>query len=415
MNDGNHISRGPGPAPPLAPDHFDTDDTLWVMHCAEGPIPKSAADRVRELLTKELKPWRMAWESDFVGIPLRVKKEAARLLGATAEEISLTATTTSGLAVVAQGFPWRIGDEVVAPLGEFPANSWPWLALQHRGVELRQVPLWPDHKAGSEAWESSPVPPSVEPEEALVAALGPRTKILSVSWVRFQDGLRLDLSRLAGACAERGVVLVIDGIQGAGTLPIDLSALDGAGAFATGGHKGLLAPQGLGFLWTSSELRQRLVPPGGWLSVEEATNFHRPSTDLDRPWAADGSKLEAGVPNLVGCAALGESLALLNQASPRALEAHILNLQGQLLAGLRKSRRWGSEASRLGHLWQKGRLGSILGLHHGGEGPEALQEILTEGFGRGIYASVREGYLRIALHGWHSAEDVDRLLAWLVP
>ena len=407
------IDRSAGEGPPLDRSSFRLDDVLWVMHCAEGPMPRPASAAVGEFLDKEVRPWRIGWLEDFVGIPWRVKTEGARLLGAAAEDLSLTSTTTSGLAVVAQGLPWRVGDEVLSPLGEFPANAWPWLAQRHRGVELREVPLWEGHRSGADAWTSLPPTAAADPETRLLEALGPRTRILTVSWVRFQDGLRLDLERLAAGCAQRGVILVVDGIQGAGTLPSSLDGLEGICAFATGGHKGLLAPQGLGLLWTSRDFREGLCPPGGWLSVEEATNFDRPSTDLHRTWAQDGSKLEAGVPNLVGCVALAESLALLNGAGISRLEAHILRLQGRLIAGLGDMAGWRGEAERLYDLWQGGRLGSLLSIHHGDRGPAAFQEILRDGLGRGIYASVREGFLRIALHGWHTAEDVDRLLGWL--
>jgi selenocysteine lyase/cysteine desulfurase len=396
--------------PPLSPDLFDLDPSiLWVMHCAEGPVPRAAAAAAAAFLEREKRPWEVSWEGDFVGLPRQAREQAARLLGARAEDITLTGTTTGGLARIAQGLPWEPGDEVVLPLGEFPANAWPWLALAGRGVTVRQVPLWDGHRAGAAAWDSAPPPPGVDPEERLLAALGPRTRLLSVSWVRFQDGLRLDLARLAAGCRERRVRLVVDGIQGTGTL---VPAVGGLDAFACGGHKGLLAPQGLGFLWTAEELRRELSPPGGWLSVEDATDFSRPSTDFDRDFQRDGSRLEHGVPNLLGCAALAASLATLNEAGVERIEGHGARLQGLLLARLAGSP-WAAEAARLGALWEGGRLGSILALHHGGRGAYALQAVLRQGFECGIHASIREGYLRIALHGWHTDADVERLARWL--
>jgi hypothetical protein len=62
---------------------------------------------------------------------------------------------------------------------------------------------------------------------------------------------------------------------------------------------------------------------------------------------------------------------------------------------------------------QAGRIGSVLSLHHGDRGPEGLQRVLEAGIRAGIFASVREGYLRIALHGFHTQSDLERLLAWL--
>lgn len=397
-------------APPINPALFHlNEDHLWVMHCAEGPVPRAGMKAVRALMQMELRPWEVRWEEDFQGIPAALRLEAATLVGGCPEDISLTANTSSGLQCVARGFPWREGDEVVAPLGEFPSNAWPWLALSSRGVSFRQVPLWEGHRAGRAAWESTPPPSGVDSEAVLLEALGPRTRILAVSWIRFQDGLKLDLGRLGRGCAERGVRLVVDAIQGAGTVPVDL---EGVSAFATGGHKGLLAPQGLGFLWTEAGFRQSLAPCGTWLSVEDATDFSRPSTDFQRGWVDDGRRLEPGGPNLLQATALLTSLELLNATGVAVIACHVDRLQARLLEGLLNSA-WESESQRLSALREAGRLGSVLALHHGQRGPQGLQELLQEGLRQGIYASVREGYLRIAVHGFHMEADVDRVVAWL--
>jgi len=397
--------------PPLSRDAFDLNpEILWVMHCAEGPIPRAAARAVRELLPRETRPWDMRWQEDFLGLPEATREQAARFFGARREDIALTPTTSTGLVTVAQGFPWYAGNEVISPLGEFPSNAWPWLALAHRGVTWREVPLWEGHRAGQGAWASTPPPADVDPEARLIAAIGPHTRMLALSWVRFQDGLCLDLGRLARGCRELGVALVVDGIQGAGTLPV---GLDGVDAFVAGGHKGLLAPQGLGLLWTAEDFRGRLAPTGTWMAVEDATDFRRPSTDFDRRWLEDGRCFDQGVPNLLGCAALNESLRLLADAGAEAIAGHLKILRRRLLTGLAEIFRWWDDARRLAALEAAGRLGPIVALHHGNAGKPFLDRVLSEGTERGIHASVREGYLRVAFHGWHGEADVDRVLEWL--
>ena len=360
-------------------------------------------------MQKELQPWEMGWDEDFQGIPAALRREAAALIGGEASDISLTPTTSSGLVTVAQGFSWAPGDEVLAPLGEFPSNAWPWLALRPRGVGFREVPLWAGHQAGTDAWTSLPPTDACDPEARLIAAIGPQTRILALSWVRFQDGLKLDLQRLGVACRERGVHLVVDGIQGVGTTPLDL---EGLSAFATGGYKGLLAPEGLGFLWTEADFRQSLAPTGTWLSVVDATTFSRPSTDLARDWLPDGRALEPGGPSLLLGSALLESLRLLNQAGVPALAAHVAHLQERLLEALGDSS-WAGEARRLGTLLRGGRVGPFLAFHHGGAGPDRMDRLLKAGYRQGVFASVREGYLRVAFHGFHTEGDADRVATWL--
>jgi selenocysteine lyase/cysteine desulfurase len=397
-------------APPLNPALFHLDvDHLWIMHCSEGPVPRAGMRAARAFMLKELQPWEVRWEEDFQGLPAAVRMEAATLLGGRPEDISLSPNTSTGLVTVAQGFSWEPGDEVLAPLGEFPSNAWPWLALRARGVVFREVPLWEGHRAGADAWASEPPRVESDPETRLIEAIGHRTRILALSWVRFQDGLMLDLKQLGQACRERGVHLVVDGIQGVGTAPL---ALEGLSAFATGGHKGLLAPQGMGFLWTEESFRQSLSPSGTWLAVEGATDFSRPSTDFQRPWLADGRRLEPGGPNLLQASTLLESLRLINEAGVPAIQVHVARLQAYLLDSLDDSD-WRVEAGRLRSLLQAGRLGSILAFHHQGRGPDFLNRCLKGGYRQGVLASVREGYLRVAFHGFHTEEDVDRVVAWL--
>jgi selenocysteine lyase/cysteine desulfurase len=229
--------------------------------------------------------------------------------------------------------------------------------------------------------------------------------------VRFQDGLKLDLQRLGRGCAEHGVGLVVDGIQGAGPLPVDL---EGVSAFATGVHKGLMAPQGLGLLWTSPALRAELSPLGSWLSVEAGADFNRANTDFDRRWLTDGRKLEHGSPNSLSLSALEVSLRLLREAGPARIAAHVSGLQRALLQRLAGSAAFGADAARLEALRAAGRLGPFLALHHGGRGAAWLHESLRAGAVRGVLASAREGYLRLAFHGWHREEDLERIAGWLL-
>ena len=397
--------------PPLNPALFHLDaDHLWLMHCSEGPVPRSVAKAARNYLHQELWPWELRFEEDYLGIPAALRLEAARSVGGAASDVSLTPTTSSGLVTVAQGFRWSRGDEVVAPLGEFPSNIWPWKALEGRGVAFREVPLWEGHRAGAEAWATEPPRAGGNPQARLLDALGPTTRILALSWVRFQDGLKLDLAALGVACRSRGVHLVVDGIQGAGTSMPDLQ---GVSAFATGGHKGLLAPQGQGFLWTDPAFRQSLAPMGSWLSVEDGTDFSRPSTDHQRAWLEDGRRLEAGSPNLLSCVCALEAFTTVNQARVKAIASQVASLQGQLLERLLRLPAWAEEAGRLQGLLDAGGLGPILSFHHRGLGAQGLQDLLLKGQRRGIYASVREGYLRVAFHGWHEEADLDRIADWL--
>ena len=179
------------------------------------------------------------------------------MIDAQPEEIALVPNTTAGINLVAEGFPWQPGDNVVLPDNEFPTNQYPWMNLADRGVEARRVPH--RGRAGS-SWTGWPRP-----------ATG-RTRIVSVSWVAYSSGWRHDLDRLAEMVHGRGALLFVDAIQGLGVFPLDVTP--NAHRFP-GGRRPQMAARARGgrrLLHPPRAPRHRLRPLGvGWNSV-----VHRP-------------------------------------------------------------------------------------------------------------------------------------------
>ncbi|AIF48699.1 aminotransferase class V-fold PLP-dependent enzyme [Dyella japonica] len=380
-------------------------DVLWLSHCKDGPLPRVSAAAVRALMDTELRPWDLRWNEDFLDVLRSLRHIGASLFGVAVQDMSLVTCTSSGLEVVALGYPWQDGDEVLIPAGEFPSNRLPWLALARRAVTCTEVALWD----GQMAQPFIPPDAGMEPEQRLLDAITPRTRVMAVSWVRYQDGIRLDLQKLGRGCRERGVHLVVDGIQGAGTM---VASFEGVSAFSTGGHKGLLGLQGQGLLWTERAFRQRLMPVGTWLSAPDDFSQSGTQKPNDEAWAVDGRRLEAGSPSILSCAALASSIRLLVEAGGlAAIQAHVASLQRALLAALRKDARWSAEAERLRALVKAGRVGATLSF---ALPADRCARLLQAADAQGISASTREGYLRIAFHGWHGAGDVDRCAAWLL-
>ncbi|HEX7817491.1 aminotransferase class V-fold PLP-dependent enzyme [Dyella sp.] len=388
-------------APLISPDCFDfSEGVLWLSHCKDGPLPRVSVQTMQMLLRTESRPWELRWQDDFLDVQQRLREAAARLLDVAAHDISLVTCTSTGLEAIAFGYPWQAGDEVVIAAEEFPSNRLPWLALRERGVICTEVPLWPD-KTLPDA--------DIAPEQRLLDAITPRTRMVAVSWIRFQDGIRLDLADLGEVCRARGVHLVVDGIQGAGTAVPDLT---GVSAFVSGGHKGLLGAQGQGVLWTDPVFRRRLLPLGTWLSAPASFSQGGVQTVGGDLWASDGRRLEAGSPSILNCGILAASIELLlSVGGSAALQNHIARLQGFLLRELARHPAWLAESGRLTALLDDGRLGSTLSF---ALDQARIDALLKRGLALGIYASTRDGYLRVALHGWHGSRDVTRCIDWLV-
>ena len=219
------------------------------------------------------------------------RKLCAQLIGAYPDEIALVHSTTEGVGLVAEGFSWQAGDNVVVPAGEFPTNLFPWMNLASRGVETRQV------AAENERLDL----------DRLEDACDERTRIISVSWVGYATGWRNDLDAIAEIAHRRGALLFVDAIQGLGVFPLDVAKTP-IDFLAADGHKWLLGPEGAGLLYVRREHLDRLRPLMiGWNSVKQSGNYTDTRLDLKET----AGRYEGGTYNMLGHAALGASLEQL--------------------------------------------------------------------------------------------------------
>jgi selenocysteine lyase/cysteine desulfurase len=312
------------------------------------------------------------------------RQRAAALIGAAPEEIALVGNTTAGISLVAEGFPWQPGDNVVVPDIEFPSNQYPWLNLASRGVETRRVRT----EAGR------------VPVEDLLAECDSRTRIVSVSWVAYSSGWRQDLDELADAVHRRGALLFVDAIQGLGVFPLDVrrTAVD---FLAADGHKWLLGPEGAGVFFLRREHLARLRPLGvGWNSVVHCHDFQK--IELVVKDAAE--RYEGGSFNVAGILALGASLELLGRFGSEAIARRVREVTDLACAGLREkgavvlSDRSAAHAS-----------GIVVFQWPGHDPKEVRQQCLQQG----VVLSCRGAGLRISPHAYNDNSDVERLLAAL--
>lgn len=291
-------------------DEFEQAPGLcYLNHAAIGPWPRRAAEAVASFARDNVRLGASAYPA-WLATERRLRERLARLLNApTSGDIALVGNTSQALSLVAFGLDWQPGDQVVISDEEFPSNRVVWQALANHGVEVVEANL-----AGA------------DPEAALLAACGPRARLLSVSAVQFASGLRLDLARLGVACRQRGVLLCIDAIQQVGALPFDVQRYQCDFAMADG-HKWMLGPEGLGVFYCRSELRRQLkLHAYGWHMLEHLGDFER------REWqpARSARRFECGSPNMLGACALEASLSLLEDVG-MALVAEQLDLRVEQL------------------------------------------------------------------------------------
>jgi selenocysteine lyase/cysteine desulfurase len=303
-------------------------------------------------------------------------------MGAQLDELALVRNTTEGIGLVAEGFPWQAGDNVVLLDDEFPSNRIPWQHLESRGVETRVVPA-----TGTD-----------EDLARLAGACDGRTRIVAVSWVGYASGRRFDVAELASVVHGKGALLFLDAIQGLGVFPLDIRA-SGVDFLAADGHKWLLGPEGAGFLYVRSEHLERLRPLlVGWNSVVDGARF----SHEERRLKPSASRYEGGSPNMGGFVALGASLALLAGYGTKALAKRILSVTEAACEQLRRSGAivHGDRSPE--------RTSGIVSFELPGQSPAAARKKLLE---LGVALSCRNGRLRISPHAYNNDDDIGRLVS----
>jgi selenocysteine lyase/cysteine desulfurase len=210
--------------------------------------------------------------------------------------------------------------------GEFPANISPWQRVASLfGLRLTFLPK-PDPAAGE---EQLLLP--------LDRALQAGARLVAVSAVQFQTGLRMPLSAMAARCHAHGAELAVDGIQACGLLPIDVRELD-LDYLVVGAHKWMMGIEGAGFLYAKADRAPLLEPrTAGWLSHEEAVGFLlRGPGELryDRALKQGIQFMEGGSSSGVGFAALEAALDPIAELTPSSIFAHVSGYLDQLEAGL---------------------------------------------------------------------------------
>jgi selenocysteine lyase/cysteine desulfurase len=310
------------------------------------------------------------------------------LIGARADEIALTTSTSQGLMTVAEGLPLQAGDQIVVVEDDFPSNQIPWWRQQRRGAGIVVVP----RRDGRVS------------VDALMAAVTPRTRVLAVPWVLFDTGFRLDLPALGAALAAHNarrdppVLLCVDAIQGLGAFPLDVRAC-GIDFLSADSHKWMLGVEGIGLFFCRRALVETLDAPFvSWWSMARPFDSYRPGAPLQ----PDARRWEYACLPTMEIFGLDAALGMLLEAGPACMAARILELTAALAAGLAE-RGWRVHSPMAGD----GERSGILSASH----PSLpAREVVAALEGRGVSVAARGPGVRFSPHAWNTPGEVEQLL-----
>jgi cysteine desulfurase / selenocysteine lyase len=357
---------------------------IFLAHAGVTALPACAAEAMKSYISCSSED-----QQEFGGVlreVARTRADAAELLGVSSEEIALLGPTSLGLSLFANGIDWGSGEEVVVYGEDYPANVYPWLNLQNRGVRIK--------------WLQTESLGKITPER-VEAALTPNTRLVALASCHFQTGWRIDIPAISTILRKRGILFSLDAIQTLGAFPTPASEVDFLSADA---HKWLLGPLAAGLVYVAKEHFTTCRPTllGSW-NIRSPDFLAQRSIEFEE----GGRRYEPGVLNVAGIYGMRAAINLIRNQGIPSISALILERRDHLEAGL----------SALGFEFLSPRShepfrSGILAARHPSKDPGEMIASLEKAW---ISASCRKTrnhgfWLRFSPHFYNTEREIDRVL-----
>ncbi len=357
------------------------DRWVFLNHAGVSPVPSPMVEAMKSLLDDVA-------ENGGANEPKWAKREAelrdslARILNCAAAEIAFVKNTSEGISIVANGIDWRTGDNAIISNVEFPANVYPWLALEREGVEVRFVREREDGRITA---------------EDVGALIDDRTRAVSLSLVEYASGFRIPAEEIGKLCRRRGVLFVIDAFQAVGALRVDAEAMH-ADAIVSAFHKWLLGPEGIGFLYVRKEAMDRIaVAEWGWKSVTVPYTTFEYKLD-PKP---DATRFECGTPNTLGMYGSAAAVDFYLDSGIDEVQTRLIELTDWFCARLTE------RGCRVFSPRGEGEKSGIVCFDH----PSVpTDEIIRELTKNRVVVRKRAGRVRVAPHYYNTQEELNAVL-----
>ncbi|MBK9098463.1 MAG: aminotransferase class V-fold PLP-dependent enzyme [bacterium] len=277
---------------------------VYFNHASTAPISTLMKNRIDEFV-KERSEYVLDDYWAFKKVADETKSIIGEMINTSGDRIAFLDNTANGIIWLTLGIDWKPGDRIILNDVEFPANVYPFLHLKEKGVE---VDILKSTKG-------------IVTAEEIIAAIQPRTKLISVSFVQFLSGYRIDLEKIGKVCKEKGIIFCVDSIQGLGAIRLDVEKYN-IDYLANGTQKWMLGLQGLAFIYVRKELQEKMKSaPIGWLAVKDAWKL----LDFDLTTKETAERFQPGTLNNLAIYAFNSSMKLFKEFGFDEIEKQILS------------------------------------------------------------------------------------------
>ena len=353
---------------------------VYANSCSQGAL----SDSVRAAYDSPLADWddRGAPWDYWVERSETARATFARLVNADPVDVAVTTSVSAGVSAVASALDLARRPRVVISDFEFPTVGQISHAQELRGADVVHVPA-----------DGTAIP-----VERFAEVIDERTALVAVTAVCFRNGARLPVEEIVEVAHAKGAPVLLDAYQAAGSYPLDVQAL-GVDFLAAGVLKYLLGSAGLAFLWCRHDLVGRLTPTQtGWFADRDIFEM-----DIhDYSPSPTATRFESGTPPVPSIYAGIAGMELMEELGIAATREHVNVLNERLLEGVDEL---GGMVATPREVERRGALVCIRST----DAPGLVRALA----GDGIVVSDRADNLRVSLHAYNTADDVDAVLAGL--
>ena len=364
---------------------FSLDPDVHYLNGAYmSPMLQSVEEAGMQALLRKRSPNRIA-PSDFFTDPERLRGLFAKLVNAAADEVALIPAVSYGMAIVAKNLKAKKGQKIIVAGSQFPSNVYPWMTLAaEQGLELQTVVMPTEPEGRAQRWN-----------EDLLAAIDDRTALVSLGHIHWANGTIFNLQQLAEKVHQHGGLLVVDGTQSVGALPMDVQKF-GLDALICGGYKWLMGPYSLGYAWFGPSFLAGKPIEENWINRHNSEDFAS-LVDHQPDYQPGARRFDVGERSNFSLVSM--SIAALEQLlvwGPEDIQNYCRALTADAVPIWQKQGIWSEHPDyRAAHLF-----GIQLPAHINSA---ILQQKLQE---RHVSVSVRGDFVRISPNVYNDAADV---------
>jgi kynureninase len=289
------------------------EKTTYLISHSLGAMPRRAADALQEYAETWSSRGIRAWEEGWWEMPVTTGNLIGAIIGAGPGEVVMHHNVSVCQSVITSCFDWKgPRNKLVTDGLNFPSNDYIYYGLERHGARVRPV----------DSFDGVTVP-----LERMLDAIDEETQLVSISHVAFRSSFVQDLGAITRRAHELGAFVVADLYQSAGSVPVDVRALDVD--FATGGSvKWLCGGPGAGYLYVRPDLRNQLRPAAtGWMAHRDPFEFEQGPIDF----ADNAFRFLNGTPAIPALYAARSGYEIVNQVGVAAIRAKSLHQTQRLI------------------------------------------------------------------------------------